>query len=167
MPNIEDWKIAKDGIEKTKGIFDTGDSLVSRLKGINRCEEELRLKEEEVTERELKLNEKAIDLERKEKDLLAREEEIDKRVREIEMEIKTKPIAEKRAVKEGEIQCIYCHGSGRDPRKRRFNCRVCRGKGKIKIEGPVRECSQCRGTGWALDKLPCLRCKGRGVISID
>lgn len=88
-------------------------------------------------------------------------------LREIEMEIKTKPIAEKRAVKEGEIQCIYCHGSGRDPRKRKFYCRVCIGKGLIKIEGPVKECLQCRGTGLAKHKLPCLRCKGRSVISVD
>jgi len=42
---------------------------------------------------------------------------------------------------------------------------VCGGKGVVTVKEPTKECPDCEGTGRSFEsKLPCLTCKGKGVI---
>ena len=68
-------------------------------------------------------------------------------------------------------QCIFCKGTGR---KRLGGmqgaiCPVCRGKGKISVQPPVRICAFCKGTGEAKPRsaLTCTVCKGKGLVSVQ
>ena len=64
-----------------------------------------------------------------------------------------------------EIKCAYCKGTGKMPSDDRVLCRVCEGKGVVTVEGEAKQCSECGGTGKTQEsKLPCLRCKGKGVV---
>ena len=68
-------------------------------------------------------------------------------------------------VEEPYIECVFCGGSGVFPDKR-ITCTVCMGKGAVKgIENP-QACPDCEGTGVSTNTpgLPCIRCKGKGVI---
>ena len=65
-----------------------------------------------------------------------------------------------------EIKCAYCKGTGKMPSDDRVLCRVCEGKGLVRVEGEAKQCSECGGTGETQEsKLPCLRCKGKGVVN--
>ncbi|MDP2279814.1 MAG: hypothetical protein Q8K51_16540 [Nitrospirota bacterium] len=69
-------------------------------------------------------------------------------------------------VKEPVIECAYCKGTGVCPQGARVTCTVCNGKGMVTVEGPTDECPKCKGTGAAIDSgLPCIKCRGKGVIS--
>jgi len=74
------------------------------------------------------------------------------------------------------IKCAFCKGTGVYPYGVRITCTVCGGKGVVKIsaggefasgrKGASKECPDCKGTGRSFEsKLPCLTCKGKGVIS--
>jgi len=64
-----------------------------------------------------------------------------------------------------EIKCIYCGGIGKMPSDDRVSCYVCAGKGFVAAEGEAKQCPECGGTGRTREsKLPCLRCKGKGVV---
>jgi DnaJ-class molecular chaperone len=60
--------------------------------------------------------------------------------------------------------CAFCEGSGNF---QSFSCLVCRGTGVVPpLPGPTRRCEECHGR--AFDRrcgLPCLRCRGRGIVT--
>ncbi len=62
------------------------------------------------------------------------------------------------------VPCAFCQGTGSF---QTFGCPVCRGTGAVAPPpGPTRRCEECRGR--AFDPrcgLPCLRCRGRGVVT--
>jgi DnaJ-class molecular chaperone len=60
--------------------------------------------------------------------------------------------------------CRYCQGSGS---YRTFSCLVCRGTGVVPpVPGPAERCPDCRGRAFdAAGGLPCLRCRGRGLVT--
>jgi DnaJ-class molecular chaperone len=64
------------------------------------------------------------------------------------------------------VDCAFCEGSGSF---RTFSCLVCRGTGVVPpLAGPTRRCDDCRGR--AFDHrtgLPCLRCRGRGLVACE
>lgn len=65
-----------------------------------------------------------------------------------------------------EIKCAYCKGTGKMPSDVRVPCYVCEGEGLVTIEGEAKQCSECGGIGKTQEsKLPCLRCKGKGVVN--
>lgn len=59
--------------------------------------------------------------------------------------------------------CAFCHGTGS---YKTFRCLICGGAGVVAvIDGPTERCPDCEGTSSeASSGLPCLRCRGRGVI---
>jgi len=64
------------------------------------------------------------------------------------------------------IVCAYCKGRGDYPSRTNITCPVCGGKGLVSITKPIEICSHCRGSGREPgDKLPCLKCKGKGVVT--
>ena len=64
-----------------------------------------------------------------------------------------------------EIKCAYCQGTGKMPSDVRVLCYVCGGKGLVAVEEETRQCPECGGRGKTQEsKLPCLKCKGRGVV---
>ncbi len=64
------------------------------------------------------------------------------------------------------VVCAYCKGRGEDKPRSNITCTVCGGKGFVPVKEPIEGCSRCRGKGVeANNKLPCLGCKGKGVIS--
>lgn len=64
-----------------------------------------------------------------------------------------------------EIKCAYCQGTGKAPSDNRASCYVCADKGFVTIEGKAKQCPDCGGTGKTQEsKLPCLGCRGRGVV---
>lgn len=70
-------------------------------------------------------------------------------------------------VKEPAIKCAYCKGTG-VYHDTRVTCTVCNGRGMVTApKGETTQCLDCKGTGAALasNGLPCLKCKGKGVIS--
>ena len=68
-------------------------------------------------------------------------------------------------VEEPVIKCAYCNGTGVHPYGVRITCTVCGGKGAVNFTGEGILCSDCKGTGRSFEsKLPCLTCKGKGVI---
>jgi len=64
------------------------------------------------------------------------------------------------------VVCAYCRGRGDYPPRTSLTCTVCGGKGLVSITKPIEVCGHCRGTGRERgDKLSCLRCKGKGVVT--
>lgn len=62
--------------------------------------------------------------------------------------------------------CAYCKGRCDHPPRTNITCIVCGGKGLVSITKPIEICTHCRGTGRGPgDKLPCLKCRGKGVIT--
>ena len=62
--------------------------------------------------------------------------------------------------------CAYCKGRGDYPPRTNLTCTVCGGKGLVGVTKPIEVCGHCGGTGRARgDKLPCLKCKGKGVVT--
>ena len=62
--------------------------------------------------------------------------------------------------------CAYCRGRGDYPPRTSLTCTVCGGKGLVSVTKPIEVCGYCGGTGRARgDKLPCLKCKGKGVVT--
>ena len=60
--------------------------------------------------------------------------------------------------------CVYCKGRGEYPSRSNITCTVCGGKGLVSVTEPIEVCKHCRGTGAEPgNKLPCLKCKGKGV----
>jgi DnaJ-class molecular chaperone len=63
------------------------------------------------------------------------------------------------------IKCAFCKGSGVYPHNGRVTCTVCSGKGMVTVKGATDTCPECEGTGQAIDSgLPCIKCRGKGVI---
>lgn len=63
------------------------------------------------------------------------------------------------------IVCVYCKGRGDYPSRSNITCTVCGGKGLVSVTEPTTVCKHCRGTGAEPgNKLPCLKCKGKGVV---
>ncbi len=63
------------------------------------------------------------------------------------------------------IKCAYCRGTGKAPNDDRIPCYVCAATGFVTVEEKAKQCSECGGTGRTKEsKLPCLRCRGKGVI---
>lgn len=68
-------------------------------------------------------------------------------------------------VREPAIGCAYCKGTGVYPHGARITCIVCNGKGMVTVEGTPDECLKCGGTGQEVDSgLPCIECRGKGVV---
>jgi len=64
------------------------------------------------------------------------------------------------------VVCAYCKGRGDYPPRTNITCTVCRGKGLVSITKPIEVCAHCKGTGAEPgNKLPCLKCEGKGVIT--
>ncbi|MEK6584684.1 MAG: hypothetical protein AABY66_07485 [Nitrospirota bacterium] len=62
--------------------------------------------------------------------------------------------------------CAYCKGRWNYPSRTNITCTVCGGGGMVSITKPVEVCGYCRGTGAEPgNKLPCLKCKGKGVVT--
>jgi len=63
------------------------------------------------------------------------------------------------------VICAFCKGRGEEKPRSNITCTVCRGKGFVSVTEPFIVCSHCRGKGSEPNnKLPCLKCKGKGVI---
>lgn len=63
------------------------------------------------------------------------------------------------------IKCAYCKGTGVYPRSSRITCTVCGGKGIIGFEKDVVFCKNCNGAGRKKgESLPCVECRGRGMV---
>jgi DnaJ-class molecular chaperone len=62
------------------------------------------------------------------------------------------------------VGCAFCEGTGSF---RTFGCLVCRGTGVVPpLPGPTHRCEECRGRAFdSRNGLPCLRCRGRGVVT--
>lgn len=62
------------------------------------------------------------------------------------------------------VSCRFCHGSGS---YKTFSCQVCQGAGVIRpVSEPARPCTACAGQASEQSSgLPCLECRGRGVIT--
>ncbi len=64
------------------------------------------------------------------------------------------------------VICAYCKGKGEGTPRSNLTCTVCHGKGFVSVKEPVEGCTRCRGTGREpSDKLPCLKCRGKGVVT--
>jgi len=67
--------------------------------------------------------------------------------------------------------CAFCQGKGVDPFEllyRQSVCQVCGGGGQVTVNGPVRACAYCNGTGVHLQRrLVCTVCGGKGMLSIN
>ena len=59
--------------------------------------------------------------------------------------------------------CAFCRGTGS---YKTFRCLVCGGAGAVPVmDGPTETCPECEGmASEASSGLPCVRCRGRGVI---
>jgi DnaJ-class molecular chaperone len=71
-------------------------------------------------------------------------------------------------IEEPAVACAFCGGSGVH-RDQRLTCTACGGKGMIGIQQPAGTCPHCEGTGAEppdQDFLPCVLCKGAGVITV-
>lgn len=69
-------------------------------------------------------------------------------------------------------RCAYCRGSGLQQRGSALTCGVCRGVGWVTVEEDAVLCPPCGGTGvepasLGESHLPCLTCRGKGVISAE
>jgi len=64
------------------------------------------------------------------------------------------------------VVCAYCKGRGEEKPRSNMICTVCRGTGIVHVTEPVEGCVYCRGTGREFgNKLPCLQCRGKGVVT--
>ena len=64
------------------------------------------------------------------------------------------------------VICAFCKGRGEDKPRSNVTCTVCSGRGFVSVTEPVEGCPHCRGTGAEPNnKLPCLKCRGKGVIT--
>jgi len=64
------------------------------------------------------------------------------------------------------VMCAYCKGTGEEKPRGNVTCTVCRGKGFVSVTEPIEGCTHCRGTGKEPNnKLPCLECRGKGVVT--
>jgi len=64
------------------------------------------------------------------------------------------------------IVCAYCKGRGEEKPRSNMTCTVCRGTGFVSVVEPIVGCAHCRGTGSEPgNKLPCLKCRGKGVVT--
>ena len=63
------------------------------------------------------------------------------------------------------VQCAFCKGKGAQPSKP-LTCTGCKGTGWHTVKDPHVACPECSGTGKSQGsmELPCLKCKGAGVI---
>ena len=69
-------------------------------------------------------------------------------------------------VVEPAIKCAFCQATGVYPRNGRVTCTVCNGKGMVTVKGTTEECPKCKGTATTFDSgLPCIKCRGKGVVS--
>jgi DnaJ-class molecular chaperone len=71
-------------------------------------------------------------------------------------------------IREPWVTCAFCGGRGVH-RDQRLTCTCCGGKGVISVREPREKCPRCQGTGAEppnLDYLPCVLCKGAGVITV-
>jgi len=65
------------------------------------------------------------------------------------------------------VKCAHCRGRGDEKPRSQVTCSACRGKGYIPVTEPVERCPGCRGSGSSGgSKLPCMRCKGAGVVTV-
>lgn len=62
------------------------------------------------------------------------------------------------------VRCAFCQGTGSH---KTYRCPVCGGAGAVAtITGPTRTCPDCEGRAYeASSGLPCLACRGRGVVA--
>lgn len=71
-------------------------------------------------------------------------------------------------IEEPIIECAFCDGTGVYPNNARITCTVCNGKGSVTFKGSLKKCPICKSTGKTVDSgLPCIECKGRGVMLIN
>ncbi len=69
-------------------------------------------------------------------------------------------------IEEPAIKCAFCKGSGVYPQGGRITCTVCNGRGSVTVEDAAEVCPKCKGSGQEIDSgLPCIKCRGKGVIS--
>jgi len=62
--------------------------------------------------------------------------------------------------------CVYCKGRGEYPARSNITCPVCGGKGLVSVTEPIEICGHCHGSGAEPNnKLPCLKCRGKGVVT--
>ena len=61
------------------------------------------------------------------------------------------------------VPCAFCRGTGSH---KTYRCPVCGGAGAVAaIDGPTRTCPDCEGRAFeASSGLPCLTCRGRGIV---
>ncbi len=72
------------------------------------------------------------------------------------------------AVKGPAVRCAFCGGSGMH-RDQRLTYTACAGRGMISVQVPNKACPRCRGRGKDppdLDFLPCVLCRGTGVVRV-
>lgn len=60
-------------------------------------------------------------------------------------------------------KCAFCNGTGIYLDKR-ITCTVCGGKGVVTVPKGAKICPECNKTGQGPDGLPCLNCRGKGVV---
>ena len=62
-------------------------------------------------------------------------------------------------------RCAFCKGRGEEKVRSNVTCTVCRGKGYVEVADDATACARCNGTGREKNnKLPCLGCKGKGLV---
>jgi len=65
------------------------------------------------------------------------------------------------------VKCASCKGSGEEKPRSNVTCTPCRGKGYVSVTEPVETCPVCNGVGRPRgSSLPCVRCKGIGVVNV-
>ncbi|MDA2929847.1 hypothetical protein MYX84_07870 [Acidobacteria bacterium AH-259-O06] len=65
------------------------------------------------------------------------------------------------------VKCAACKGRGEEQPRTNITCAPCRGKGWIAVREPVEKCQSCRGRGKTSgSNLPCVTCKGAGVVTM-
>jgi len=63
------------------------------------------------------------------------------------------------------IKCAFCKGTGVYPHNARVTCTVCNGKGMVTVKGETEGCPKCKGSGQEIESgLPCIKCRGKGVV---
>jgi len=65
------------------------------------------------------------------------------------------------------VTCAYCRGKGQTRRGAKLFCPVCQGRGLVSVAEAFQSCPQCHGSGATRTGLPCIGCKGTGVVSVS